>query len=303
MCGTLADTRGQIISDNDSNLCSAGKSSSVKIINGLYTWSCSFADSAYCIAYPPANPTPTPTPTTQAKCGSATYTSFNLPYQAGYSLSDINNGNLCYTGAPGGVSVSNTSNQFNKIVTWVCGGQGLIDMSCSSYIIIDKNSICGTAAKTYPSTATSYGSDTFCQPGFVAPSPEYIGFPRQGSYMSWNCDLPSGVIVAGCSANVTAVSCLTSWDCPTSQICSSLNTCYTSSQDCRFGTYEPNGQCGCMTDSECRSKELKCTGASGSWTPGGTPPIYGSCVSKGCTTSSDCDALRICTQGSCGKSS
>jgi len=247
---------------------------------------------------------------TTAKCGSATYTSFSLPYKSQYTLSDISNisnKTFCDAGTPNAnVSVSNTSNPLYKMINWVCQGQGLYDASCWTYIIIDMYSVCGTAAKTYPSTATSYGSDTFCQPGFInVPSSQYIGFPQQGSYMGWWCDLPGGFGVLNCTARVTAVPCLSSWDCPATAACSGLNTCFpvpSSCQEdwqCRFGQCV-GGNCGrCLATADCRTKEMQCVGASGSWRPGGTPPIYGICTAKACSLNSDCDSIRICVQGVC----
>jgi hypothetical protein len=340
----LAGTHGQTISDNDGNLCSAGKPSSVKIVNGLYSWFCSFGDSTSdfmnCTAYPPAN---TPAPVS-AKCGDISGGYYSMPYKAQYTASDFNKDTvlapytkypipdftLCSVGTPGPLSptaaVSSLySMLYKQQISWTCSTSDALgyNATCSAQISFQPSSIpsiCGTANKTYPSTATSFGNDTFCGNGYLGPSqhnkdlgggilnsdyPGYndtIAFPSPGGSAWWYCYYQSGYRAATCEANISSggSSCITSWDCPAPQICSSLNTCYSSSSACRFGAYEPNGQCGCLTDSDCKTKEMKCTGASGSWTPGGTPPIYGTCVLKGCTTNSDCDANRTCTNGLCG---
>jgi hypothetical protein len=241
---------------------------------------------------------------TTAICGNAITKTYLLPYKSQYTPADLNNDTLCSIGTAGPISApSGVGNE----ISWVCHEPGLLDANCWTTITIIKDSVCGTAAKNYPSTATSYGSDTFCQAGFInVPSSEYIEFPKPGSYTTWSCDLlPNYVMVMNCTATVAAIPCLSSWDCPGTDVCSSLNTCFSvpsSCQDdwqCRFGICV-GGNCGrCLTTADCRSKEMECVGASGSWTPGGTPPIYGTCTAKSCTSNSDCDSIRICVQGVC----
>jgi len=62
------------------------------------------------------------------------------------------------------------------------------------------NGSCGTAKKTYVSTATSYGSDTFCSAGTASPTTP--AFPTKGSSQTWQC-LGTGT-VPGTSVSCTA---------------------------------------------------------------------------------------------------
>jgi hypothetical protein len=49
---------------------------------------------------------------------------------------------------------------------------------------------CGTASKSYPNSASSYGSDTFC--GVGTPNPSSPAFPTVGTPVSWTCSSPNG---------------------------------------------------------------------------------------------------------------
>jgi prepilin-type N-terminal cleavage/methylation domain-containing protein len=61
------------------------------------------------------------------------------------------------------------------------------------------NGACGTAAKTYLSSATSYGSDTFCSAGIAVPTTP--AFPAQGSSTTWTCQGLHTGTNASCTAN------------------------------------------------------------------------------------------------------
>jgi hypothetical protein len=72
------------------------------------------------------------------------------------------------------------------------------------------NGTCGTAAKNYLSSDTSYGSDTFCSAGTAVPTTP--AFPAQGSSTTWTCQgLHSGTN-ASCTAtrNPALSACTTS---------------------------------------------------------------------------------------------
>jgi len=61
------------------------------------------------------------------------------------------------------------------------------------------NGACGTAAKTYLSSATTYGSDTFCSAGTTVPTTP--AFPAQGSFTTWTCQGLHTGTNASCTAN------------------------------------------------------------------------------------------------------
>ncbi|MBI5530608.1 MAG: hypothetical protein HY918_03855 [Candidatus Doudnabacteria bacterium] len=78
---------------------------------------------------------------------------------------------------------------------------------CSNSGSTGTDAVCGTAStinKIYPSSATSYGSDTFCSSGSASPSSP--AFPGQGSSVSWSCLSADGGNNASCSASRAAAS-------------------------------------------------------------------------------------------------
>jgi hypothetical protein len=66
------------------------------------------------------------------------------------------------------------------------------------------NGSCGTNAKNYSYTTTSYPSTTnraFCSTGTPSPTASRIAFPAQGSSQSWKCTGSSGGTTATCLAS------------------------------------------------------------------------------------------------------
>lgn len=64
-----------------------------------------------------------------------------------------------------------------------------VNSSWTNYSITIDNvpvaGVCGTANKTYDSTATSYGADTYCSTGSPSSSPS---FPAAGASVTWSCN-------------------------------------------------------------------------------------------------------------------
>jgi hypothetical protein len=54
------------------------------------------------------------------------------------------------------------------------------------------NGACGTAAKTYISTASSFGSDTMCSAGNGVTTPSTVTFPTGGTPATWTCGGSNG---------------------------------------------------------------------------------------------------------------
>mgnify|MGYP001578514019 CR=1 FL=1 len=83
--------------------------------------------------------------------------------------------------------------------TWICkGANGGANANCEATVMFPPTipAMCGTAARSYPSTATSYGNDTFCTLG--KPSPQKPSFPICPTVgictVSWSCfGLPGGM--------------------------------------------------------------------------------------------------------------
>jgi len=71
--------------------------------------------------------------------------------------------------------------------TWSCDGvNGGINVSCTaSRIAVPVDGLCGAANKTYVSSASSYGSDSFCNQGTADPTSP--AFPTQGQSVGWDC--------------------------------------------------------------------------------------------------------------------
>jgi uncharacterized repeat protein (TIGR01451 family) len=64
------------------------------------------------------------------------------------------------------------------------------------------NGTCGTASKTYPYTAVSFGSDTLCSAGTASVTPT---FPAPGNSTTWTCAGTSGGSSSGtCTATVSS---------------------------------------------------------------------------------------------------
>ena len=83
--------------------------------------------------------------------------------------------------------------------TWTCAGSGGGSMATctASRSLPPVNGVCGTAATTYISSATTF-SGTLCNPGTASPASP--AFPAQGASVSWTCLGSSGGVNASCTA-------------------------------------------------------------------------------------------------------
>ena len=112
----------------------------------------------------------------------------------------------------GGTETSCNAGCFKYKISWIGNDNtsGVISKSGSCYfgskafscnasdpVTPPINAACGTAAKTYTTGATSYGSDTFCAPGTYSSTPS---FPTLGNSISWTCNGVGGGSNATCTA-------------------------------------------------------------------------------------------------------
>jgi len=114
-------------------------------------------------------------------------------------------------------------------VSWACmGSNGGTSSSCSASRVnapTPVNGVCGTANKQYPSTSTSFGTDTFCTTGTFLSQQNPLIFPSPGGDVSWTCAGSNGGTSAVCYARVLTTTTCTSftysaWSpnvCPASQ--------------------------------------------------------------------------------------
>jgi hypothetical protein len=77
---------------------------------------------------------------------------------------------------------------------------GASTQACNTQACVpNSNGVCGTANKAYSSSATTYGSDTFCSSGVISP-PSPV-FPAIGGTTNWVCLGTGSGTNAQCSAN------------------------------------------------------------------------------------------------------
>ncbi len=172
--GACGSSNGSnIYSAPSTNLCGTAYGNSAVSGSGPWSWTCYGANggsTASCSANLRID----------GVCGSANGSSF---YSAPSS-------NLCAAGSTGSVSGSGPWN-------WSCAGSnGGSTAFCSANKSV--NGACGTANKTYLSSDTSYGSDTYCSAGNPTATP---AFPAQGSSVTWSC---SGINGGSGSGTCTA---------------------------------------------------------------------------------------------------
>jgi len=218
---------------------------------------------------------------------------------------------------PPGVGYSPPKSFFAKVKGWLFGKDALADSSITLTLSVTDPPVpasCGTAAKEYSYSDSSYGADTFCSSGSSVPASP--AWPAAGSSTSWTCG---------------AATCSASHDGPPSPPTASLLA-----DGLSFDTVAP-GQTVNYTWSSTNGTSWSSTyagtdGSSGSWGantangsssgvisnaqagytyiityrvtgPGGSASsriIVAVSGLTSCTTRADCPGTEICTGGTCG---
>ncbi len=157
----------------------------------------------------------------------------------GATLSSLSSSNsLCTTGSVSNFTTTSTG------WTWKCRGQNNgSDASCSANKVVTPAEVdgeCGTAARTYNSSATSWGSYSFCVSGTVSPSSP--SFPTTGGSVSWTClGQNGGDNSPTCTANRTNTSTSVDGECGTAaRTFSSSSSSWGSYSLCYSGTPSPS---------------------------------------------------------------
>jgi len=133
------------------------------------------------------------------QCSNITGTQSSAPSgttRQGNGTCTCNNGGTnpptCNTG-----TCANGANNWPTCNTGTCSNNATNWPTCTFPTV---NGSCGTAQKNYISTATSYGSDTFCSTGTASPTSP--AFPAKGGSQAWQC-LGTGTVL-GTTASCTA---------------------------------------------------------------------------------------------------
>ncbi|HLP79006.1 MAG TPA: thrombospondin type-1 domain-containing protein, partial [Acidobacteriota bacterium] len=185
VCGTAASKIYQYSATGfgSDSLCAVGTSNPAVVPfpspGASQSWICSLAHTGFGVTCSTSR-SGTP-PAQNGQCGSANGRFF--------SAADTSFGfyTVCSYGAsiPGTVPFPSAGG----VSSWICQGtNGGADASCSASreAVTTTNGACGSAdGKTYPASASSFGSDTLCAAGSV--NPAFVSFPSAGSSVLWSC--------------------------------------------------------------------------------------------------------------------
>lgn len=119
---------------------------------------------------------------------------------SGATFTSVPTANLCASGTP--TAISGTGIPVSNPWRWGCnginGGTSTSSTACSA-TLTPINGVCGSAQRTFLSTATTWGGYTFCSAG--NPSPASPVFPATpGTSVSWTCTGLYGGTNAPCTA-------------------------------------------------------------------------------------------------------